>query len=191
VAVERAQGVGMAPPSFPVDSGSLPIERLAHRIAGLRDGRHVWGSLTVYRTRDGRRVNRLEVQPPGLSATTRRLLRLWSALPRLAFLALMIALVVGHLIGTVLGGVVIVGGVVLIGMLFLTAAVPERTRVRRLWAPDLETAETDADRRAATTLLRLAGQLTSAERLLSAGRIEPAALERVWRDVYAELTYHS
>ena len=149
----------------------------------------VWGSFDAYPARYGVARYRLVAFPPGITATERRMLRVWRGWPLWGA-----ALWLGLQIGGALAGMpetALIGGTMIYiaaGALTFALAGEPRVRVRTLWATTIagyghDDADADADRRY-SVLRMLARELDQADLDLEEGRISPLQHEARWWQVY-------
>jgi hypothetical protein len=154
--------------------------------ARLLDGAHPWGSFDATVGRYGLRRYRLVVFPPGISATDRRLLRLWRGWPvgggTLAMLAMMLLGDAVASLGTTL--LVVAAAYVGVGVVLFVRTAGVRAGVRTmsviLLAGDLGPREV----RSFAEWGVLVDLLTGADGKLTAGTIEPAQHEALWWQAY-------
>jgi len=124
----------------------------------LVDGAHSWGSFDATPGRYGLRRYRLVIFPPGITATDRRLLRLWRAWPLGGGAFALFAVTTGTRIG-----------VRSMALIFLTEELN----------PD--------DRRSYAEWEAIVGVLTRADHMLSTGAITRPQHEALWWQAYDRL----
>jgi hypothetical protein len=159
----------------------------------LLDGAHPWGSFDATVGRYGLRRYRLVIFPPGISATDRRLLRLWRGWPvgggMLAMLAMM--LLPGAVASPGITLVVVAATYVGVGVVLFARTAGVRTGLR---AMSVILLAGDPGPREATSFAEwgvLVDLLTTADDKLAAGTIAPAQHEALWWQAYDRLGAHA
>ena len=167
-----------------------PLRRVWSR---LLDGAHPWGSFDATVGRYGLRRYRLVIFPPGISATDRRLLRLWRGWPvgggMLAMLAMML---LGDAVASPGSTLLVVAAAYLgVGVVLFVLTAGVRAGVRSMSLILLAADLGPCDRQSFAEWGVLVELLTTADGKLTAGTIAPAQHEALWWQAYERLGAHA
>lgn len=175
------------------ESGARPPGRAGRRLrrvwSKFLDGAHLWGSFDATVGRFGLRRYRLVIFPPGISATDRRLLRLWRGWPvGGAVLALLALMLLGDAVAPPGITLLVVAAAYLgVGAALFVVTAGVRAGVRSmaliLLAGDLDPRE----RQSFAEWDVLVDLLTTADDELAAGKIAPVQYEASWWQAYDRL----
>jgi hypothetical protein len=151
----------------------------------LVDGAHPWGSFDATVGRYGLRRYRLVIFPPGITATDRRLLRLWRGWPLGGgALALFVAMLVGGPGTTVL---VTVAAYLAVGAVLFVVTAGARGGVRTMSLTLLTEQLGPDDRRSFAEWDAIVSVLTRADHMLTTGAITRPQHEALWWQAYDRL----
>ena len=151
----------------------------------LVDGAHSWGSFDATPGRYGLRRYRLVIFPPGITATDRRLLRLWRAWPLGggAF-ALFAVMLVG---GGPTSVVVAAATYLTVGAVLFVLTTGTRIGVRSMALIFLTEELNPDDRRSYAEWEAIVGVLTRADHMLTTRAITRPQHEALWWQAYDRL----
>src|ERR1700724_193394 len=187
--VQNAGAVFGEPGARPSGRAARPLRWVWSR---LLDGAHPWGSFDATVVRHGLRRYRLIIFPPGISATDRRLLRLWRGWPvgggMLAMLAMML---LGDAVaspGTTL--LVVAAAYLGVGVVLFVVTAGVRAGVRSMSLILLGADLGPCDRQSFAEWGVLVELLTTADGKLNVGTIAPAQHEALWWQGYERLGEH-